>query len=153
MIQKAHEISLEAGSRMATAMKDVIYAAAGIAPFAAESAKDLLNYMVRRGQMGAEEAAKIIRDIEAVTVKGGAAKPVEGAAPGRSAEARTTAPPHAAHPAAVPVRPAAAKAPTKTGAHTREVKTTAGKPAGPKKSAGKSPTKKSAPARKGAKKK
>src|SRR5690242_8969201 len=50
MIQKAHEISLEAGSKMATTMKDVIFAAAGLAPFAAESARDLVNYMVRRGQ-------------------------------------------------------------------------------------------------------
>src|SRR5579862_2060874 len=49
MIQKAHEISLEAGSKMATVMKDVIFAAAGLTPFAVESAKDLVNYMVRRG--------------------------------------------------------------------------------------------------------
>src|SRR4029078_13362564 len=56
MIQKAHEISLEAGSKMATTMKNVIFADAGLAPFAAESARDLVNYMVRRGQMGAEEA-------------------------------------------------------------------------------------------------
>ena len=80
MIQKAHEISLEAGSKMATAMKNVIFAAAGLTPFAAESAKDLINYMVRRGQMGSEEAERIIRDIEAAAVKRGdpksAPKPV-----------------------------------------------------------------------------
>lgn len=76
MIQKAHEISLEAGSKMATAMKDVIFAAAGLTPFAAESAKDLINYMVRRGQMGNEEAERIIRDIEAAAEKRGANKPV-----------------------------------------------------------------------------
>lgn len=75
MIQKAHEISLEAGSKMATAMKDVIFAAAGLTPFAAESAKDLINYMVRRGQMGAEEAERIIRDIEAAAEKRGGARP------------------------------------------------------------------------------
>ena len=71
MIQKAHEISLEAGSKMATAMKDVIFAAAGLTPFAAESAKDLVNYMVRRGQMGAEEAERILKDIEAAAEKRG----------------------------------------------------------------------------------
>jgi hypothetical protein len=71
MIQKAHEISLEAGSKMATTMKDVIFAAAGLAPFAAESARDLVNYMVRRGQMGAEEAERIRRDIEAAAEKRG----------------------------------------------------------------------------------
>ncbi|HYV96679.1 MAG TPA: hypothetical protein VE967_04400 [Gemmatimonadaceae bacterium] len=77
MIQKAHEISLEAGSKMATVMKDVIFAAAGLTPFAAESARDLVNYMVRRGQMGAEEAERIRRDIEAAAEKrGGSLKPV-----------------------------------------------------------------------------
>jgi hypothetical protein len=71
MMQKAHEISLEAGSKMATVMKDVIFAAAGLTPFAAESARDLVNYMVRRGQMGAEEAERIRRDIEAAAEKRG----------------------------------------------------------------------------------
>ena len=80
MIQKAHEISLEAGSKMATAMKDVIFAAAGLTPFAAESAKDLVNYMVRRGQMGAEEAERIIRDIEAAAEKRGGGRPAPKAA-------------------------------------------------------------------------
>lgn len=75
MIAKAHEISLEAGSKMATAMKDVIFAAAGLTPFAVESAKDLINYMVRRGQMGAEEAERIIRDIEAAAEKRGGLRP------------------------------------------------------------------------------
>ncbi len=36
-------------------MKDVIGAAAGIAGFAIESARDLVQYMVRRGQMTPEE--------------------------------------------------------------------------------------------------
>jgi hypothetical protein len=76
MIQKAHEISLEAGSKMATAMKNVIFAAAGLTPFASESAKDLINYMVRRGQMGAEEAERILRDIEDAADKRGGTRPV-----------------------------------------------------------------------------
>ena len=76
MIAKAHEISLEAGSKMATVMKDVIFAAAGLTPFAAESAKDLVNYMVRRGQMGSEEAARITREIEAAAEKRGGPRPV-----------------------------------------------------------------------------
>jgi polyhydroxyalkanoate synthesis regulator phasin len=84
MIAKAHEISLEAGSKMAKAMKDVIFAAAGLTPFAAESAKDLVNYMVRRGQMSADEADRILREIEDVTEKTRpvvAAKAVEAPAP------------------------------------------------------------------------
>ena len=57
MAAKAHEISLEAGSKMAAAMKDVIGAAAGLTSLVLESARDLLQYMVRRGQMTQEEDA------------------------------------------------------------------------------------------------
>src|SRR5437870_10903398 len=64
MAARAHEISLEAGSKMAAAMKDVISAAAGLAGFAIESARDLVQYMVRRGQMTQEEADKLIREAE-----------------------------------------------------------------------------------------
>ncbi len=64
MTAKAHEISLEAGSKMAAAMKDVINAAAGITGFVLESARDLVQYMVRRGQMTQEEADKLIRQAE-----------------------------------------------------------------------------------------
>lgn len=64
MAAKAHEISLEAGSRMAAAMKDVVNAAAGISGFVLESTRDLVQYMVRRGQMTQEEADKLIRQAE-----------------------------------------------------------------------------------------
>ena len=65
MAAKAAEISQEAGSKMAAAMKDVISAAAGLSGFAIESARDLVQYMVRRGQMTQEEADKLIREAEA----------------------------------------------------------------------------------------
>jgi hypothetical protein len=68
MAAKAHEISLEAGSKMAAAMKDVINAAAGLTGFVVESARDLVQYMVRRGQMTQEEADKLIRAAEAAQV-------------------------------------------------------------------------------------
>jgi hypothetical protein len=64
MAAKAHEISLEAGSKMAAAMKEVIGAAAGLSAFAIESARDLVQYMVRRGQMTQDEADKLIREAE-----------------------------------------------------------------------------------------
>src|SRR5512133_4147734 len=64
MAARAHEISLEAGSKMAAAMKDVINAAAGLTGFAIESARDLVQYMVRRGQMTQDEADKLIREAE-----------------------------------------------------------------------------------------
>lgn len=73
MAAKAHEISLEAGSKMAAAMRDVIGAAAGLTAFAIESARDLVQYMVRRGQMTQDEADKLMRDVE--TAHGNLPKP------------------------------------------------------------------------------
>jgi hypothetical protein len=64
MAARAQEISLEAGSKIAAAMKDVIGAAAGLTGFAIESARDLVQYMVRRGQMTQDEADKLIREVE-----------------------------------------------------------------------------------------
>jgi polyhydroxyalkanoate synthesis regulator phasin len=64
MAARAQEISQEAGSKMASAMRDVISAAAGLAGFSVESARDLVQYMVRRGQMTQEEADRLIREAE-----------------------------------------------------------------------------------------
>jgi hypothetical protein len=96
MAAKAHEISLEAGSKMAAAMKDVINAAAGITGFVLESARDLVQYMVRRGQMTQEEADKLIRQAEEAQ----AGRPKSSAAPPKSTEKEKT-PPAAASPLAV----------------------------------------------------
>lgn len=81
MAAKAHEISLEAGSKMAAAMKDVIGAAAGLTSLVLESARDLLQYMVRRGQMTQEEADKLMREVEASHAKKKPVAPVAHAAP------------------------------------------------------------------------
>ncbi len=84
MAAKAQEISQEAGSKMAAAMKDVVNAAAGIAGFAIESTRDLVQYMVRRGQMTQEEADKLIREAEAFQGKrkpGGPPRPLPAPAP------------------------------------------------------------------------
>ncbi len=69
MAAKAQEISMEAGSKMAAAMKDVIGAAAGISGFSIESARDLVQFMVRRSQMTQDEADKLIVVAEAATSK------------------------------------------------------------------------------------
>src|SRR6185437_12410829 len=69
MAERAQLISQEAGSKVAAAMKDVISAGAGIAGFAIESARDLVQYMVRRGQMTPEEADKLIKEAEAAHEK------------------------------------------------------------------------------------
>lgn len=64
MALRAQEISQEAGSKIAQAIKDVINAAAGLTGFTIESARDIVQYMVRRGQMPQEEADRIIREAE-----------------------------------------------------------------------------------------
>ena len=103
MAAKAQEISQEAGSKMAAAMKDVINAAAGIAGFAVESARDLVQYMVRRGQMTQEEADKLIREAEAAQV---GRPPVAPRAPAKTAATTEPEPVRAAvAPAAAPARP------------------------------------------------
>ena len=68
MAARAHEISLEAGSKMSGAMRDVIGAAAGFSAFAIESARDLVHYMVRRGQMGQDEGDVLIQQAEAAYI-------------------------------------------------------------------------------------
>lgn len=54
---------------MSGALRDVIGAAAGLTTFAVESARDLVQYMVRRGQMTQEEADKLIREAEEASSK------------------------------------------------------------------------------------
>lgn len=64
MAERAQLISQEAGTKIAAAMKDVISAAAGVAGFAVESARDLVQFMVRRGQITQDEADKLIKQAE-----------------------------------------------------------------------------------------
>ena len=134
MAAKAHEISLEAGSKMAAAMKDVVNAAAGLSGFVLESARDLVQYMVRRGQMTQEEADKLIRQVEEH-------QPKRKAAPPPPPPVKSAAPAH--HPA--PAKPAPAKAPAaKAPAKAATKKAPAAK---------KAPARKEAPAKKPAAKK
>ena len=140
MAAKAHEISLEAGSKMAAAMKDVINAAAGLTGFVIESARDLVQYMLRRGQMTQEEADKLIREVEAAMPK---RKPAPAAHPPAKSAVATKASHAPPAPKASPVaakKPAAKLAPKKTAP-----KKTAPKKAPPKKPAKKPPAKKPAP--------
>jgi hypothetical protein len=145
MAAKAHEISLEAGSKMAAAMKDVINAAAGLTGFVIESARDLVQYMVRRGQMTQEEADKLIREVEAAMPK-----------------RKLAAPSHPPAKTAAAHKPVHTPAPAKShAAHTSHAKPAAKKPAAKKPAAKKPAAKKPAPkkpapkkpaAKKGAKK-
>jgi len=148
MAAKAHEISLEAGSKMAAAMKDVVNAAAGLSGFVIESARDLVQYMVRRGQMTQEEADKLIRQVEEHQPKRKAAPPPpppKAAAPMKAVHAPVVhAPPKPApakH-AAKPVK-AAKPAPKPAGKKAAPAKKAAAKKAAPKKPAPKKPAAKS----------
>ncbi len=158
MTAKAHEISLEAGSRMAAAMKDVIGAAAGLSAFSIESARDLVQYMVRRSQMAQDEADKLIAAAEAAYAKKNKgklppAKPV--AAPAKAAPAKPAAK-GPAKPAAKPVakKPVAKKPVAKKPAAKPAAKRGTAKPAVKKVApVKKGSSKKAAPAKKGSSKK
>jgi len=144
MAARAHEISLEAGSKMAAAMKDVINAAAGLTGFAVESARDLVQYMVRRGQMTQDEADKLIREAEEAHGKRHPGSiPPKAAAP--SAERAVPRPAVKAvekAPTSVPTKPAAAPPTPKASAATKAAPKAA---ASPKKTA--TAAKKVAPAK------
>ncbi|HWP03720.1 MAG TPA: hypothetical protein VNL96_09710 [Gemmatimonadaceae bacterium] len=129
---KAQEISQEAGSKMAAALRDVINAAAGISEFAVESARELVQYMVRRGQMSQDEADRLIREAEAANERRPKAKPAVPAPPAEAPKAKAS--PKVSSPRAAT---AAKKAP---------------KPATKPKGASKASTGKKAPARKAASK-
>lgn len=152
MAARAHEISLEAGSKMAAAMKDVINAAAGLTGFAVESARDLVQYMVRRGQMTQDEADKLIREAEEAHGKrnpGFVPPPrrtetTSDYSPARSVPKPVEKPVIVAAPAPAPAKAAAAHTPAKSAAPA-PAKSAAAKPAPAKKPA---PTaKKVAPAK------
>ena len=88
---KAHEISLHAGTKVGAAMKDVIGAAAGLTGFAVESARDLIQYMVRRGQMTQTEGDKLLREVEAAhPTKRAATRSLEDSARGGAQRAPST---------------------------------------------------------------
>jgi hypothetical protein len=136
MAARAHEISLEAGSKMASAMKDVINAAAGLTAFAIESARELVQYMVRRGQMTQDEADKLLRDVE--SAHGKTPKPkAPPAAPKVEKPAKPAASVKQPIAAAAPVAPAATPAAPAAAAAAPKAKAKA-----PAKAAAKAPAKK-----------
>jgi len=141
MALRAQEISQEAGSKIAQAIKDVINAAAGLAGFAIESARDIVQYMVRRGQMTQEEADRIIREVEEAhgkrkpAAKQAASPPPIAAVP--EPPIKKIAPPAAAEKA--PVAPPPASKPAHKAAKTAHAAHTASRPAGKKHTAASHP--------------
>ena len=149
MAAKAHEISLEAGSKMAAAMKDVIGAAAGLTGLVLESARDLLQYMVRRGQMTQDEADKLMREVEASHAKRKPSAPITHTPPKPVSRVEPAHQHHAAPstPHATPARHVPAPAPAK---HPAKHAVAAKKPAAKKptmKPAAKKPIKSAAKAK------
>jgi hypothetical protein len=132
MAERAQLISQEAGTKIAAAMKDVINTAAGIAGFAVESARDLVQYMVRRGQMTQDEADKLIREAEhAHGKRGGRAAPRAATSPPAPTSASERTP--KSEPARESVRreskgAAAAKSPKKQPAKRDAAKKASAKP-------------------------
>lgn len=163
LAERAQLISQEAGSKVAAAMKDVIGAAAGITGFAIESARDLVQFMVRRGQMTPEEADKLIREAEAAHDKrpeSEKAKPTATKlAAERAAVAKAEAAARAAQAAAAgpfrpaPPRPVVPAAPSQNGGRGPAKVSTHSAAKGPAKTAAvKGPTAKAAEAKTPAKK-
>ena len=114
MTARAHEISLEAGSKMAAAMKEVVHAAAGMAQFASESSRDLVHFMVRRGQMTADEAEKLLKEAEDFAAKN--RRPVKSLAKPSAFTAKKAAP-AAAHKVSYTTGHAPTHAPTHVPTH------------------------------------
>lgn len=137
MAARAQEISQEAGSKVAAAMKDVIGAAAGLAGFAIESARDLVQYMVRRGQMTQEEADKLMREAEEAYAK---KKPVAPRIADTPKVVAKTAEHHAAprKPAPVAKKPVKASKPSKPAKAAKSVKSAPKKVAKPASAASRS---------------
>ena len=145
MAAKAHEISLEAGSKMAAAMKDVVNAAAGLSGFVIESARDLVQFMVRRGQMTQEEADKLIREVEEHQPKRKAAPPPPAPVKAASLPPKPVHAPvsHAKPAPAKPAAKAAKPAPKAAAKKAAPAKKAPAKKAAPKKPAAKKPAAKS----------
>ena len=79
LAERAQVISHEAQTKVTAAMRDAIGGAAGVAGFALESARDLVQYLVRRGQMTVEEGERLIREAEATHAKRGGKRAVKPA--------------------------------------------------------------------------
>lgn len=137
--ERAQLIGQEAGSKIASAMRDVIGTAAGVAGFAVESVRDLVQYMVRRGQMTQDEADRLIREAEEARGKRGSRAERGTAKADSKLETKSESKPAASAnatsretPAARGTAKTAKKAATKPSAAASEKKPAAKKPA-PKK--------------------
>jgi len=64
---RAQAIRAEAGSKFTGAMRELVYAAAGLTGFAVETARDVVQFLVRGGQMAQDEGERLLREAEAAS--------------------------------------------------------------------------------------
>jgi polyhydroxyalkanoate synthesis regulator phasin len=126
LAERAQAISQEAGTKVSAAMKDVIGAAAGIAGFAIESARDLVQYMVRRGQMTPEEGERLIREAEAAHEKRSPGEKAKATASKLAAAAKAEAAARSAAAHAAPYARPVSKTPPPVAAQSSVPKSSAG---------------------------
>lgn len=92
---RAQVISQEANAKVTAAMREVLSTASGAAGFAVESARDLVQYLVRRGQMTAEEGERLVREAEGAHAKRSGKKGAKPAAKQPAAKAAAAKKPKA----------------------------------------------------------
>lgn len=88
---RAEAIRTQAGSKLTGAMRELVYAAAGLTGFAVETARDVVQFLVRRGQMAQDEGERLLREAEVASKRRVAAgrvpQPVVAAVPDEVAPA------------------------------------------------------------------
>jgi len=125
LVERAHAIAKEASSTLVSAFKDVMADPAVSGGFAVESARDLIQYLSRRGELAPLDAERLVRlaesgaqripDKRATPAKSMPAKPGPAKSAAKAVPMKATAKP-ASKPAAKPVSKAAAKSPAKSAA-------------------------------------
>lgn len=102
---RAQAIGQEAAGKVAAAMREAIGSAGEIAAFSIESVRDLVQFMVKRGHITAEEGEKLLREAEQASAR---RAPSPARPPAREAKPAPAKAP-AAKKAAAPKKAAGAK--------------------------------------------
>jgi len=81
---RAQAITGEAAGKLTDAMRGLVFAAAGLTGFAVETARDVVGFLVRRGEMAKDEGERLLRDAEAAYARRVAAGRVPERVPARA---------------------------------------------------------------------
>lgn len=134
LLDRSRAIARQASSTLVAAFKDVMADPAVAGGFAVESARDLVQYLLRRGELAPADAERLLKLAESAAQRTPAkrvvqAKPVTvKPAPARAVTAK---PPVARTPAAksAPAKPVARKSPTRSAAAAPKKHAAPAKPA------------------------